>query len=221
MTTSTYPTDLTDRQWHCIRDLIPAAKRRGRPRLLEMRQVVNALLYLLVGGIAWRLRPESTHPGRACITTLADGATTARGDAFASGCGHVRQKAGRHKHTAGAHSQSVKTTQVAGVRGYDSGKQIKRGTCWSILWVWCWQSTAASVSDPAGARLLFRRLSGSCKKLRRIWVDGTYRGQLLVWVVAHFQFVLTPVLRKESRKALCSRIVERTFAWLSASVQRL
>ncbi len=65
---------------------------------------------------------------------------------------------------------------------------------------------------------MFRRLSGSCKKLRRIWVDGTYRGQLLVWVVAHFQFVLTPVLRKEEQKGFVLLphrwIVERTFAWL-------
>jgi len=42
--------------------------------------------------------------------------------------------------------------------------------------------TAASVSDPAGARLLFARLGGSCKKLRLLWVDGTYRGHLMEWV---------------------------------------
>ena len=62
MTTFTYPTDLTDRQWHCIKELLPPAKRRGRPRLLEMRHVVNALLYLLVGGIQWRMLPQPYSP---------------------------------------------------------------------------------------------------------------------------------------------------------------
>ncbi len=144
MTTSTYPTDLTDRQWHCIRDLIPAAKRRGRPRLLEMRQVVNALLYLLVGGIAWRLLPREYPPWQSVYYYFGrwrdDGTWRRIHERLRA---QVRQKAGRHKHpTAGAlDSQSVKTTQVAGVRGYDSGKQIRgaSGTCWSILWVWCWQ----------------------------------------------------------------------------------
>src|SRR5262245_31748614 len=50
--------------------------------------------------------------------------------------------------------------------------------------------TAASVSDPAGARLLLARLSGACKKLRLLWVDGTYRGQLVEWVSQHMRFVL-------------------------------
>ncbi len=118
-----------------------------------------------------------------------------------------------------SHSRGAGQRQDHAGSSYDSGKQIKGrkrhllvDTLGLVLAV---AVTAASVSDPAGARLLFRRLSGSCKKLRRIWVDGTYRGQLLVWVVAHFQFVLTPV--KRSRKALCwphRWIVERTFAWL-------
>jgi hypothetical protein len=60
--------------------------------------------------------------------------------------------------------------------------------------------TSAAVSDPAGARLLLRRLAGACKKLRRIWVDGTYRGHLLEWVMLHFHFVLQPVLRPEGQK---------------------
>jgi len=79
--------------------------------------------------------------------------------------------------------------------------------------------TVASTSDPAGARLLLTRLSGACKKLRKVWVDGTYRGKLEDWVIAHFKFVLQPVLRSDDVKGFVVLprrwVVERTFAWLT------
>ena len=79
--------------------------------------------------------------------------------------------------------------------------------------------TAASLSDPKGAKLLVARLGGSCKKLRRVWVDGTYRGKLLSWMSEHCWFLLEPVLRSDEQKGfvLLKRrwVVERTFAWLT------
>jgi putative transposase len=139
----------------------------------------------------------------------------------------LRRKVGRDKHaTAGClDSQSAKTVQGPGVRGYDSNKRVKGrkrhlvvDTLGLLLAVIV---TAASVSDPAGARLLLRRLKqlGTGKKLRRIWVDGIYRGTLLEWVVKHYKFVLQPVLRSDDVKGfvvLPKRwVVERTFAWLT------
>ena len=79
--------------------------------------------------------------------------------------------------------------------------------------------TAASVSDPKGARMLFKRLGGAGKKLRLIWVDGTYRGKLVNWVTDHCWFLLQPVLRSDDQKGFVVLprrwVVERTFAWLS------
>jgi putative transposase len=226
MSTQTYPTDLTDRQWDYILSLIPASKPGGRPRSLDMRQVVNAILYIVVSGVQWRMLPKEYPAWQSVYHYFRcwrkDGTWKRIHDTLRA---LVRQKAGRHKHpTAGVQdSQSVKTTAVRGVRGFDAGKNVlgrKRHLLVDTLGlVLAVVVTAASVSDPAGARLLFKRLGGACKKLRRVWVDGTYRGQLIAWVMMHLWFVLSPVLRSDDQKGfvvLPKRwIVERTFAWLT------
>ena len=144
----------------------------------------------------------------------------------------LRRKMGRDKQASAAclDSQSVKTTQVPGVRGYDTNKRVmgrKRhvvtdtmGLLLSVV------VTPASTSDPRGARHVLRRLRGlgTGKRLRRIWVDGIYRGTLMEWVSGHFSFVLEPVLRSDDTKNVKGWVVlprrwviERTFAWLSQS----
>jgi putative transposase len=122
-------------------------------------------------------------------------------------------------------SQSVKTTEVGGPeRGFDSGKRVKGrkrhllvDTLGLLLVV---VGTAASVSDQAGAREVLQRLRGTCKKLRKVWVDGTYRGaQWMSWVKEKYRIVLEPVLRTEEQKGFSVLprrwVVERTLAWLN------
>lgn len=191
-----------------------------------MRAVINAILYLLVTGCQWRMLPKDYPAWQTVYTYYArwrdDGTWRRIHDALRA---EVRRRAGRHKHpTAGClDSQSVKTTQVRGERGYDNGKNVKGrkrhlvvDTMGLLLAV---VVTAASVSDPAGARRLVARLGGTCKKLRKIWVDGTYRGKLLDWVAEHCQFRLQPVLRSDDVKGFLVLprrwVVERTFAWLT------
>jgi putative transposase len=191
-----------------------------------MRQVVNAILYLVVSGVQWRMLPKEYPAWQSVYSYFRcwrkDGTWQRIHDTLRA---LVRQKAGKHKPpTAGAlDSQSVKTSSVRGVRGFDAGKNIwgrKRHLLVDTLGlVMAVVVTAANVSDPAGARLLFARLGGACKKLRRVWVDGAYRGELLRWVLTHLWFVLQPVLRSDDQKGfvlLPKRwIVERTFAWLT------
>jgi putative transposase len=221
-----YPTELTDSQWDIIQHMLPPAKSGGRPRSLDLRQVINAILYVVVGGIQWRLLPKEYPKWQSVYYYFRiwrdDGTWQRLHDTLRA---EVRRKAGRHKHpTAGSlDSQSVKTGSTPhGLRGFDGGKLItgrKRhilvDTCGFLLAVLV---TSAAVQDRDGARLLLQKLAGFCKKLRLIWVDGGYRGPVLDWVAQKFSFQFKLVLPPKAQKGfiVVARrwVVERTFAWL-------
>lgn len=220
-----YPSDMTDSQWNLTKELIPTAKTGGRPRTIDMRMVVNAIFYLVTSGIQWRMLPREYPKWKSVYHYFwqwrNDGTWQRIHDTLRA---QVRQKSGRHKHpTAGCMDrQSVKSSFMPGLRGYDAGKKVngrKRhalvDTMGLLLAV---VVTAASVSDPAGARLLLPQLGGFCKNLRKIWVDGTYRGQLLDWVAQRFRFRLEAIVRPKDQKGFSVLprrwVVERTFAWL-------
>ncbi|WP_407659933.1 IS5 family transposase [Litorilinea aerophila] len=224
--TQRYPTNLTDSQWAIIQDLIPPAKPGGRPRSLDMRQVVNGILYLTVSGIQWRMLPREYPPWPSVYTYFRqwrdDGTWQRIHDTLRA---EVCRREGRHKHaTAGSiDSQTVKTgVNPMGIRGFDGGKRtmgrkrhILVDTTGLLLAVLV---TAASVQDRDGARMLLGRLAGFGKKLRLLWVDGAYRDPPLDWVARRFRFRLQPVTPPRGQKGftiLARRwVVERTFAWL-------
>lgn len=222
-----YPSDLTDSQWHLIKDWLPPPAPTGRPRL-DLRQVLNAIYYVVKGGIQWRMLPRDFPKWQSVYSYFRrwrrDGTWRRLHHRLRA---QARRRAGRHKHpTAGClDSQSVQTALAAPpTRGCDWHKRIK-GRKRHVLtdtegWLLAVAVTAANVQDKAGARAALERPEGGRKKLRRIWADGAYRtarGHLADWLAAH-GLVLTAVTPPAGQRGftLLPRrwVVERTFSWL-------
>jgi len=124
-----YATDLTDAQWRRIAPLIPKPRPGGRPRSADMRSVLDAIFYVARTGCAWRMLPGDFPPWGTVWFYFrawrADG-TWERMNARLRE--QVRRQAGRHKEPriAVLDSQSVKTTDRGGERGFDAGKKGQR-----------------------------------------------------------------------------------------------
>jgi putative transposase len=221
-----YPSDLTDSQWNHIKDFFAAPKKTGRPRAVEFRQVVNGMLYLILTGCQWRFIPPEYAKWQTIYYYFAkwksDGTWFRIHETLRS---QERIRQGKNKHpTAGAlDSQSVKTTALPSSRGFDSGKKImgrKRHILVDTLGLMlAVRVTTADVQDRDGLKKLLRTFGLHRKKLRKIWVDGGYRGQVIEWVKVRFRYCLEVVLRSDDTTGfvvLPKRwIVERTFAWLN------
>jgi putative transposase len=225
-----YPSDLTDDEWDYIKDLIPEAKPGGRPRKINMREVINGINYLVRGGIAWRMMPKDFPNWKTIYDYFRQwrisGVWKSLNDHLR---GDVRENAGRNREPSAAivDSQSVKTTDQGGPdRGYDKNKKIygrKRHLLVDVMGlVLIAVVHSAGLQDNTASRIVLGKLKNSFKRLRLIWADAIYSGEKLrswLWNLRPYRKIKLEVVRRSDDIAgfvvLPRRwVVERTFAWL-------
>ena len=221
-----YDTCLTDAQWDFLQPMLPKPSNRGRPQT-DRRVILDAILYVVKGGIAWRALPHDFPPWQTVYDVFRKWALNHQwavlNDALRT---LVRKGHGkRAQPTAGIlDSQSVKSDGHGGSVGYDAAKRIKGrkrhllvDTLGLVLGV---TVTPASTPERDGAKTVLSRVLGLFTCLRLLWVDGGYTGDAFAqWVKGLLPKLAVEVVKRSDRtvgfKILPRRwVVERTFGWL-------
>ena len=223
-----YPSDLTDGQWTVVESWIAPPRPGGRPRKTNMREVVNAILYLTREGCSWRALPHDFPPWKTVYNYFQQWSRDGTWDRLLTVLRwRVRQKAGRDAdpRVACIDSQSVKTAGGGEEVGSDGGKKIRGrkrhivvDTMGLLLAV---VVTAANVDDARAAQELFAQLPGTnFPRLQVVQADSKYHNhELDRWLRVHHRayriWVVSRPAGERRFKPLRSRwVVERTFAWL-------
>jgi transposase len=226
MKIAVYDSDLTDAQWAFLQPILPRRQPLGRPPTCR-RRVLNAILYVVKGGIQWRLLPTDFPPFKTVFHIFRGWALNHTWEAINARLrALVRQAEGKRCRPTAAilDSQSVKSDPHGGEVGYDAAKRIKgrkRHLLVDTLGLVLGASVSpASATERDGAKELLERALACFSWLRRLWVDGGYSGEPFVkWVQELRPKLAVEVVKRSDAaagfKVLPRRwVVERTFGWL-------
>ncbi|MCI0556796.1 MAG: IS5 family transposase [Anaerolineae bacterium] len=220
-----YTSETKEKQWKRLLSLIPKHKGAGRPLVLDLRKVIDAIFYVLVTGCQWSNLPNDYPNPNSVYYHYRKWSHDGTWQRINRAMVYLeRRRLGRFPRPSAAiiDSQSIKVSDQGGLSAYDGNKKIKGrkrhllvDTLGNLLEV---VVTAANCNDREGAKLLLTKVERQIAlRLLKVWADKGYQGELEVWFAEAWQIVLEIVGAQAAQRGFAVQprrwVIERTFAW--------